>query len=51
MYLLDFHLNGSLLSDNEQSIILQPIELMAISRNAHPCREMEIAERLSGKME
>ena len=42
---------GPPFSDGEQSIVLQPIELMAISRNAYPCREIEMAERLTGKNE
>ena len=27
------------------------MELMAINRNVYPCREIEIAERLTGKKE
>jgi len=29
----------------------QPIELMAINRNVYPCREIAIAEKLTGKKE
>jgi hypothetical protein len=31
------------------SPIPQLIELMAINRNAYPCREIEMAERLTGE--
>lgn len=30
---------------------IQSMELMAINRNVYPCREIEIAERLTGKKE
>ena len=37
-----------LLSGKEEDY---PIELMAMSRNVYPCKDIEIAERLTGKKE
>jgi len=39
---------GKTSADSAPWIIFQPMELMAINLNAYPCREIAMAERVTG---